>query len=57
MVAIQLSIPTSEALLRIRAHAFANDLSVAEVAAQIVSGACAFPTTATNSTRRSDHVR
>jgi hypothetical protein len=37
MVAIQLSIPTSEALLRIRAHAFANDLSVAEVASQIVS--------------------
>jgi hypothetical protein len=37
MVAIQLSIPTSEAMLRIRAHAFANDLSVAAVAAQIVS--------------------
>ena len=37
MAAIQLSIATSEALLRIRAHAFANDLSVAEVAAQIVS--------------------
>ena len=37
MVAIQLSVPKSEALLRIRAHAFANDLSVAEVAAAIVS--------------------
>ena len=37
MVAIQLSIPTAEALLRIRAHAFANDLTVAEVGAQIVA--------------------
>lgn len=36
MVAIQLSIPAADALLRIRAHAFANDQSVAETAAQIV---------------------
>lgn len=37
MVAIQLSIPAADALLRIRAHAFAHDQSVAETAAQIVS--------------------
>ena len=37
MVAIQLSIPAAEALLRIRAHAFANDLSVAETGARIVA--------------------
>lgn len=36
MVAIQLSIPATEALLRIRAHAFANDQTVAETAAHIV---------------------
>lgn len=37
MVAIQLSISAADALLRIRAHAFATDLTVAETAAQIVS--------------------
>jgi GAF domain-containing protein len=37
MVAIQLSIPAADALLRMRAHAFAHDQSVAETAAQIVS--------------------
>lgn len=37
MVAIQLSIPAAEALLRIRAHAFANDQTVAETAAHIVA--------------------
>lgn len=37
MVAVQLSISATDALLRIRAHAFANDQSVAETAAQIVN--------------------
>ena len=37
MVAIQLSIPAAEALLRLRAYAFASDQSVAEVAAHIVA--------------------
>lgn len=37
MVAIQLSIPAADALLRIRAHAFAHDQTVAETAAQIVA--------------------
>jgi hypothetical protein len=37
MIAIQLSIPATEALLRIRAHAFANDQTVAETAAHIVA--------------------
>ena len=54
MVAIQLSIPTSEALLRIRAHAFANDLSVAEVAAQIVSRRLRLPNDRHQPTRRTD---
>lgn len=37
MVAIQLSISAAEALLRLRAYAFASDQSVAEVAAHIVA--------------------
>jgi|JI10StandDraft_1071094.scaffolds.fasta_scaffold146824_3 hypothetical protein len=37
MVAIQLGIPVPEALLRIRAHAFANGLTVAGTAASIVA--------------------
>ncbi len=37
MTAIQLSIPAAEALLRIRAHAFANDQTVADTAALIVA--------------------
>ncbi len=37
MVAIQLSIPAPEALLRIRAHSFANDQTVAETAGDIVA--------------------
>jgi hypothetical protein len=37
MTAIQLSIPAAEALLRIRAHAFANDQTVAETASDIVA--------------------
>lgn len=37
MVAIQLGVPADEALLRIRAHAFANDQTVAETAALIVA--------------------
>ncbi len=37
MIAIQLSIPVEEALLRIRAHAFADDQTVAETAASIVA--------------------
>ena len=37
MVAVQLQIPPAEALLRIRAHAFANDQPVSDVAAQIVA--------------------
>lgn len=37
MIAIQLSIPVSDALLRIRAHAFAHDQTVAETAVEIVA--------------------
>jgi AmiR/NasT family two-component response regulator len=37
MVAIQLQVSTHEALTRIRAYAFANDLAVELVAAEIVS--------------------
>ncbi|HSM67672.1 MAG TPA: GAF and ANTAR domain-containing protein [Ilumatobacteraceae bacterium] len=37
MVAIQLGVPADEALLRIRAHAFANDQTIAETAALIVA--------------------
>ncbi len=37
MIAIQLGVPAAEALLRIRAHAFANDQTVAETAALIVA--------------------
>jgi hypothetical protein len=37
MVAIQLSIPAAEALLRIRAYAFANDQTVSETASDIVA--------------------
>lgn len=37
MTSVQLSIPVAEALLRIRAHAFANDQSVAATAASIVA--------------------
>jgi AmiR/NasT family two-component response regulator len=37
MVSIQLAITVDEALARLRAHAFANDQSVAAVAQQIVS--------------------
>jgi hypothetical protein len=37
MTSIQLSIPVAEALVRIRAHAFANNQAVAEVAALIVT--------------------
>jgi hypothetical protein len=37
MIAMQLQIPVSEALLRIRAHAFANDRTLGAVAADIVA--------------------
>lgn len=37
MIAIQLQIPASEALLRIRAHAFAHDQTLSAVAADIVA--------------------
>lgn len=37
MIAIQLEVPTEEALLRIRAHGFANDQTVVETAALIVA--------------------
>lgn len=37
MIAVQLSVPVAEALVRIRAHAFANNQTLADVAAQIVS--------------------
>jgi hypothetical protein len=37
MTAIQLGVPAEEALMRIRAHAFANNQTVAEVAALIVA--------------------
>jgi hypothetical protein len=43
MIAIQLSIPVEEAMLRIRAHAFANDQSVAETAASIVARRLGLP--------------
>ena len=37
MVSIQLRIPVAEALVRVRAHAFANGLPVGIVAADIVA--------------------
>ena len=37
MIAVQLSIPASDALLRIRAYAFAHDQTVAATAADIVA--------------------
>lgn len=37
MIAIQLQIPATEALLRIRAYAFANDQTLSAVAAEIVA--------------------
>jgi hypothetical protein len=37
MVSVQLGIPVADAMLRIRAHAFAFELSVATVAAQVVA--------------------
>ena len=37
MVAVQLQIPPAEALLRIRGHAFAHDVPVSAVAAEIVA--------------------
>ena len=37
MVSVQLRIPVGDALVRLRAHAFAHDLSVAAVAADIVT--------------------
>ena len=37
IVAVQLSIPVAEALLRLRAHAFADNRSVASVAADVVA--------------------
>ena len=37
MVAVQLQIPPAEALLRIRGHAFAHDIPVSAVAAEIVA--------------------
>ena len=37
VLAVQLDIPASEALLRLRAHAYATDQSVAQVAADIVA--------------------
>ncbi len=37
MIAIQLGVPVAEALVRIRAHAFASDQTVAETAALIVA--------------------
>ncbi len=43
MIAIQLAIPASEALLRIRGYAFANTLTVAETAAGIVAGRLRLP--------------
>ena len=43
MIAIQLAIPPSEALLRIRGFAFANDQTVVETAADIVAGRLRLP--------------
>ena len=37
MVAIQLQIPATEALLRLRAHAFANDQTLSAVAADVIA--------------------
>jgi len=36
MIAVQLGVPSSEALVRLRAHAFANDRPLDEVAADVV---------------------
>lgn len=43
IVAVQLGIRASEALLRIRGHAFASDQTVAETAARIVAGYLRLP--------------
>ena len=37
MVAVQLQIPATEALLRLRAHAFANDQTLSAVAADVIA--------------------
>jgi hypothetical protein len=37
MIAVQLGVPADEALVRIRAHAFANDQTVAKIASLIVA--------------------
>ena len=37
MIATQLAIPVADASMRIRAHAFVNDQTVAETAAHIVA--------------------
>lgn len=50
MIAVQLAIPAAEALLRIRAHAFATGLGVADVAAQIVARTLRLPDDNTKTT-------
>ena len=51
MSAIQLGLPAAEALLRIRAHAFANDQTVAETAAMIVTRRLCLPDDRESETR------
>lgn len=51
MSAIQLGLPAAEALLRIRAHAFANDQTVAETAAMIVTRRLRLPDDRESETR------
>jgi hypothetical protein len=42
MVSVQLDVPVAEALLRIRAHAFADDRAIVAVAADVVAGRLRF---------------
>lgn len=51
MSAIQLGLPAAEALLRIRAHAFANGQTVAETAAMIVTRRLRLPDDRESETR------
>jgi hypothetical protein len=43
MVMVQLDVPLSDALARIRAYAFAENRRLSEVASAIVAGTVSFP--------------
>ena len=44
MVAVQLGVPVEDALMRLRAHAFANSQTVSDVARDVVAGSLRFDT-------------